>query len=205
GSMIRISTLASSVQPSATLAAGAKARQMKSAGIKVFDFSLGEPDFNTPAHICKAADEAMAAGHTHYTPVAGIPELKAAICKWYKSYHNFDCTPDMVIVSNGAKHSIHNALAAALNPGDEFITPAPYWVSYSDLVQMVGAKPVIVPTTAAGAFKMTPAQLEAAITPRSRLLMINSPNNPTGTVYTRHELQDLADVMLNTEASILSD
>lgn len=203
--MIRISTLASSVQPSATLAAGAKARQMKAAGIKVFDFSLGEPDFNTPAHICKAADAAMAAGHTHYTPVNGIPELKSAICNWYKNYHGFDCSPDMVIVSNGAKHSIHNALAASLNPGDEVIIPAPYWVSYSDLVQMTGAKPVIVPTTAVANFKMSPAQLQAAITPRTRLLMINSPSNPTGSVYTREELADIADVMLKTDASILSD
>src|SRR5262249_27603660 len=170
GSMIRISSLPSSVQPAATLAAGANARQMKAAGIKVFDFSLGEPDFPTPAHICKAADAAMAAGHTHYTPVNGIPELKSAICHWYKRFHNFDCTPDMVIVSNGAKHSIHNALAASLNPGDEVVIPAPYWVSYSDLVQMTGAAPVVVPTTQAGGFKMSPAQLRAALTPRTRLL-----------------------------------
>jgi aspartate aminotransferase len=203
--MIRISSLASSVQPSATLAAGAKARQMKSAGIKVFDFSLGEPDFPTPQHICRAADEAMAAGHTHYTPVNGIPELKASICRWYKRLHNFDCTPDMVIVSNGAKHSIHNALSATLNPGDEVIIPAPYWVSYSDLVQMTGAKAVIVPTTAASLFKISPEQLRGAITPRTRLLMMNSPSNPTGSVYTRSELAALADVMLNTQAAILSD
>jgi aspartate aminotransferase len=203
--MIRISQLASSVQPSATLAAGAKARQMRAAGIKVFDFSLGEPDFPTPAHICKAADAAMAAGHTHYTPVNGVPELKSAICRWYKRFHNFDCTPDMVIVSNGAKHSIHNALAASLNPGDEVVIPAPYWVSYSDLVQMTGATPVVVPTTQASGFKMSPAQFRAALSPRTRLLMLNSPNNPTGTVYTRAELDALADVVLGTEASILSD
>jgi len=203
--MIRISSLASSVLPSATLAAGAKARQMKATGIKVFDFSLGEPDFPTPAHICQAAEKAVAAGHTHYTPVNGIPELKSAICRWYKRYHNFDCTPDMVIVSNGAKHSIHNALAASLNPGDEVIIPAPYWVSYSDLVQMTGAKAVIVPTTAASGFKLSPAQLHSAITPKTRLLMINSPSNPTGSVYTREELAAIADVMLGTDATILSD
>jgi aspartate aminotransferase len=205
GRMIRISALASSVQPSATLAAGAKARQMKAAGVKVYDFSLGEPDFPTPAHICKAADAAMAAGHTHYTPVAGIPELKAAICRWYKRFHSFDCTPDMVIVSNGAKHSIHNALAATLNPGDEVIIPAPYWVSYSDLVEMTGAKAIVLPTRMETGFKLTPGQLKAALTPRTRLLMINSPCNPTGTVYTRAELMALADVMLATDAAILSD
>src|SRR5262245_40795672 len=204
-SMIRISQLASSVQPSATLAAGAKARQMRAAGIKVFDFSLGEPDFPTPAHICKAADAAMAAGHTHYTPVNGIPELKSAICHWYKRFHNFDCTPDMVIVSNGAKHSIHNALAASLNPGDEVVIPAPYWVSYSDLVQMTGAAPVVVPTTQAGGVKMSPAQLQAALTPRTRLLMPNSPNTPTVTACSCAEREVLADVVLETEASILSD
>lgn len=203
--MLRISNLASSVQPSATLAAGAKARQMKAAGIKVFDFSLGEPDFNTPEHICKAANDAMKAGHTHYTPVNGIPELKAAVCKWYKSYHNFDCTPDQVLLSNGAKHSIHNALAATCNPGDEVIIPTPYWVSYSDLVQMTGAKPVLVHTTAAAGFKMTPAQLKAAITPKSRLLMLNSPSNPTGKVYTRAELEAIVDVLVNSEVDLLSD
>jgi aspartate aminotransferase len=203
--MIRISSLAGSVQPSATLAAGAKARQMKAAGIKVFDFSLGEPDFPTPSHICQAASKAMAAGHTHYTPVNGIPELKAAICRWYKRFHQFDCTPDMVIVSNGAKHSIHNALSAVVNPGDEVVIPAPYWVSYSDLVGMTGARPVVVPTTAQSGFKLTPGQLRAAISPRTRLLMINSPCNPTGTVYSRQELADLTDVMLETDAAILSD
>src|SRR5262245_51007985 len=117
--MIRLSNLAGCVQPSATLAAGAKARQMKAAGIKVFDFSLGEPDFNTPEHICAAAHSAMKAGHTHYTPVNGIPEVRSAIAKWYKRYHGLECAPDQVIVSNGAKQSIHNALAATVGPGDE--------------------------------------------------------------------------------------
>ena len=194
--MIRISQLASSVQPSATLAAGAKAKQMKAAGIKVFDFSLGEPDFPTPAHICQAADEAMAAGHTHYTPVNGIPELKKAICDWYKRYHNFDCTPDMVIVSNGAKHSIHNALSAVLNPGDEVVIPAPYWVSYPDMVLLADGLPVTPNCPASAGYKLTPRQLEAAITPKTRLLLINSPCNPTGAAYTRAEWRGLADVLL---------
>ena len=203
--MLRVSNLAASVQPSATLAAGAKARQMKAVGIKVFDFSLGEPDFNTPEHICKAATDAMKAGQTHYTPVNGIPELKAAVCKWYKNYHGLDAKPEQVLISNGAKHSIHNALSATLNPGDEVVIPTPYWVSYSDLVQMTGAKPVLVHTSAAAGFKMTAAQLKAAITPKTRLLMINSPSNPTGKVYARSELEAIADVMLGTNAAILSD
>src|SRR5207245_8360296 len=125
----------------------------------------------------------MAAGRTHYTPAAGTAELRAAVARWYERFHGFRCTPEQVVVSNGAKHSIHNALAATLNPGDEVVIPSPYWVSYSDLVRMTGAKPVIVPTTAAAGFKMSPAQLRSAFTPRTRLLMINSPNNPTGTVY----------------------
>ena len=203
--MIRISTLAASVKPSATLAAGAKARQLKAAGIKVLDFSLGEPDFDTPKHICEAAEKAALSGQTHYTPVTGTPEVKAAICQWYKSFHGLDCAPENVIVSNGAKHSIHNALAATVGPGDEVIIPTPYWVSYSDLVSMTGATAVLVPTTLESGFKMTPGQLRAAVTPRTRMLMLNSPCNPTGTVYTRAELEALVDAMDGADAAILSD
>lgn len=202
---MRVSNLAASVLPSATLAAGAKARQLKAKGVKVYDFSLGEPDFPTPEHICAAAFAAMKAGLTHYTPVNGIPELKSAICEWYKTQHGFEFSPDQVLVSNGAKHSIHNALAATLNPGDEVVIPAPYWVSYSDLVQMTGAKAVLIHTTAAAQFKMTAAQLKAAITPKTRLLMLNSPGNPTGSVYTRDELKALVDVVLETDVALLSD
>src|SRR5215208_2560980 len=160
--MIRTSKLAASVQPSATIAAGTKARQLKAAGIKVFDFSLGEPDFNTPKHICDAAAQAALGGQTHYTPTAGTAEVKAAICKWYKSFHGLDCAPENVIVSNGAKHSLHNALAATVGPGDEVIIPTPYWVSYSDLVQMTGASYVLVTSTPESGFKMSPARLKAA-------------------------------------------
>jgi aspartate aminotransferase len=203
--MIRISTLATSIKPSATLAAGAKARQLKAAGIKVFDFSLGEPDFNTPKHICEAAEKAALAGHTHYTPTSGTPEVKAAICQRYKNTYGLDCAPENVIVSNGAKHSIHNALAATVGPGDEVIIPTPYWVSYSDLVSMTGATAVLVTTTLESGFKMSPAQLRAAVTPRTRVLMLNSPCNPTGTVYSRAELEALVDAMDGADAAILSD
>jgi aspartate aminotransferase len=202
--MISISKMASLVQPSATLAAGAKARQMKADGIQVFDFSLGEPDFPTPEHICKAAYQAMKDGHTHYTPAAGIPELRTAITRYYRKLGQ-EITPDQVIASNGAKHSLHNAIAATVGPGDEVIIPSPYWVSYSDLVQMCGASFVLVQTTAANRFKMTPEQLRKTITPRSRLLMLNSPSNPTGTVYTRQELEALADVVLDSKLAVLSD
>lgn len=204
--MIRVSRLADSVKPSATLAAGAKARELKAKGITVYDFSLGEPDFNTPKHICDAATEAMAKGQTHYTPAGGTAELKKAIAKWYGRTYGFECGPEHVLVSNGAKHSIHNALAATVGPGDEVIIPAPYWVSYSDLVSMTGASYVLVPTTLAAGFKMTPAQLKAAITPKTRLVMINSPSNPTGAVYTKGELEALVDVVLqHPDVNILSD
>lgn len=203
--MIRISKLAASIQPSATLAAGAKARQLKAAGVKVYDFSLGEPDFDTPKHVCDAAEKAALAGQTHYTPVSGTAEVKAAIVRWYKKMYGYEFGPENVIVSNGAKHSIHNTLLATVGPGDEVVIPTPYWVSYSDLVSMTGATPVLVATTPESGFKMTPHQLKAALSPRVRMLMLNSPCNPTGTVYTRAELEALVDVVLGTEISILSD
>src|SRR5439155_22869626 len=142
----------------ATIAAGTNARQLRAAGVKVFDFSLGEPDFDTPQHICEAAERAALDGQTHYTPTAGTAEVKAAVVRWYKKVHGYEFGPENVIVSNGAKHSIHNALAATVGPGDEVIIPSPYWVSYSDLVSMTGATPVIVPTTAVSKFKMSPEQ-----------------------------------------------
>jgi aspartate aminotransferase len=203
--MIPISKMAASVQPSATLAAGAKARQMKAQGTHVYDFSLGEPDFNTPEHICAAAARAMKEGHTHYTPAGGTAELRAAVARSYQKTYGLHVSAEQVIVSNGAKHSIHNALAATVGPGDEVIIPAPYWVSYSDLVQMTGASYVLVPTTSESGFKMSPEQLRRALTPRSRLLMLNSPSNPTGSVYTRRELEALADVVLQTDVAVLSD
>lgn len=204
--MIAISKLAAAVQPSATLAAGARAKTMKAKGITVFDFSLGEPDFPTPEHICAAANRAMKDGHTRYTAASGTPELRSAVARWYEKTYGLRCTPDkQVLISNGAKHSIHNALFATVGPGDEVIIPAPYWVSYSDMVEMTGATYKLVPTTLESGFKMTPEQLRAAVTPRSKLLMLNSPSNPTGAVYTRRELEALADVVLETRLAVLSD
>ncbi len=203
--MIAVSKLAAAVQPSATLAAAAKARQLRAAGHRVFDFSLGEPDFKTPEHICQAAVAAMQAGHTHYTPAAGLPELRAAVARIYQKTYGLTVAPEQVILSNGAKHSIHNVLAATVGPGDEVIIPTPYWVSYSELVTMVGATYELVPTSVETKFKMTPQQLRAAITPRSKLLMLNSPCNPTGSVYTRAELEAIADVVLDSNLAVLSD
>jgi aspartate aminotransferase len=203
--MIAVSKMAAAVQPSATLAAGARAKQLQSEGVRVFDFSLGEPDFPTPEHICAAAVKAMKDGHTRYTPASGIPALRGSVSRYYQKTYGIAYKPEQVLISNGAKHSLHNALAATVGPGDEVIIPTPYWVSYSDLVQMTGAKYVLVPTTMADGFKMTPAQLRAAVTPNSKLLMLNSPSNPTGTIYTRQELEALADVVLETKLSVLSD
>lgn len=202
---MRLSKFAELVQPSATLAAGAKARQLREQGVKVHDFSLGEPDMNTPEHIAVAAARAVAAGHTHYTPAGGLPELKKAIASWYAKSYGVEFPVDRITISNGAKHAIHNALLATVGPGDEVIIPTPYWVSYSDLVIMAGAKPVLIPTTAESGFKLSPAQYRAARTPNTRLIMLNSPCNPTGTVYTRAELAALADAILETEVVILSD
>ncbi len=193
------------IAPSATLAMAAEAKRLKGQGIKVLDFALGEPDFNTPANIQQAAIRAMESGQTHYTPPAGIPELRSAVAGHYTKNQGLPTVPDQVVISNGAKHSIHNALMAVCGPGDEVIIPAPYWVSYSDLVKLTGATPIVLETTEASGFKLTPSQFLAAVTPRTKLLMINSPSNPTGVVYDRKELESLADAVLTTDVGVLSD
>ncbi len=193
------------IEPSATLMMGAEARRLKAKGIQVLDFALGEPDFDTPENIQQAAWKAISGGLTHYTPPAGIPELRHAVAAHYTRHHGLKTDALQVVVSNGAKHSLHNALMAVCGPGDEVVIPAPYWVSYSDLVKLTGATPVIIPTPEAAGFKLTPGQLRAAITPRTKLFMINSPSNPAGVVYRRDELDALADVILSTDAGVLSD
>ncbi|MFO0893177.1 MAG: pyridoxal phosphate-dependent aminotransferase [Isosphaeraceae bacterium] len=193
------------IEPSATLAMAAEAKRLKSQGLDILDFALGEPDFDTPANVQEAAVRAIKSGKTHYTPAAGINELRQAIADHYTRHHGLPTQMSEVIVSNGAKHSIHNALMAVCGPGDEVIIPAPYWVSYSDLVKLTGATPVVVPTGEETGFKLTPEQFRNAVTPRSRLLMINSPSNPTGVVYRRDELEALADAVLQTRVGVLSD
>jgi aspartate aminotransferase len=202
---MQISRVVSALEPSATLAMAAKAKELAAAGKKVYDFSVGEPDFTTPAHICEAANAAMKAGHTHYTVASGIPELKKAVAKNYQKVTGLEYAPGQVVISNGAKHSIHNVFAVLCNPGDEVIIPAPYWVSYAELVKLTGAKPVIVETPESNDFKLTPAQLRAAITPNTKILLLCSPSNPTGSVYTREELVALADVVLERNLIVISD
>jgi aspartate aminotransferase len=193
------------IAPSATLAMAAEARRLKSGGVEVYDFALGEPDFDTPKNVQEAAFRAIRAGLTHYTPPAGIPELREAVAAHYSAAQGLPTKAAQVVISNGAKHSLHNALMAVCGPGDEVVIPAPYWVSYADLVKLTGATPVIVATEEEAGFKLSPDQFRRAVTPRTRLLMINSPSNPTGVVYTRAELEALADAVLETDAGILSD
>jgi aspartate aminotransferase len=202
---LAISRLVQALEPSATLAMAAKARALKAAGKTVFDFSLGEPDFNTPRHICDAATAAMLAGHTHYTPAAGIPELRLAIVRQYAQRHGLEYKPEQVVVSNGAKHALHNVFTVLCNPGDEVIIPAPYWVSYADLVRLAGGVPVVLPTRESNDFKLTPQELIAALTPRSRVLLLCSPSNPTGTVYAPQELSALAEVARRKDLIVVSD
>src|SRR4051812_15680590 len=194
------------IAPSATLAMAAEAKRLKADGLDVLDFALGEPDFDTPDNIQQAALRATSSGQTHYTPPAGILELRQAIARIYAQQHGLPTEAAQVVVSNGAKHSIHNALMAVCGPGDEVIIPAPYWVSYADLVKLTGATPVVIPTSEADGFKLTPEAFQAAVTPRTKLLMINSPSNPTGVVYTRGELEALADAVLGTDqVGVISD
>lgn len=200
-----ISRIVQALEPSATLAMAAKARELKAAGKTVCDFSVGEPDFNTPEHICAAAAAAMKAGHTHYTAASGIAELKAAVAKQYKQRHGLEYSPQQVVVSNGAKHSLHNVFTVLCDPGDEVIIPAPYWVSYAELVKLTGAKPVIVETQEANDFKLTPAQLRAAITAKTKILLICSPSNPTGSMYSPEELGALADVVIEKNLIVMAD
>ncbi len=204
-SPIALSPALQKLKPSATLAAAAKAKELKSKGVNVLDFTLGEPDFITPANVREAAIAAMNAGHTHYTPSGGIPELKQAVCNAYSRDYGLQFKPNQVLISNGAKHSIHNVIASLCGPGDEVIIPAPYWVSYSALVELAGAIPVLVNTTEASGFCMSAEQFTNAITPKTRLLMLNNPSNPTGSTYPVAQLEALARVAVEKNLLVLSD
>ncbi|ATC24548.1 pyridoxal phosphate-dependent aminotransferase [Caulobacter vibrioides] len=194
------------IAPSATIAISAKARALKAAGRDVIALSAGEPDFDTPDNIKNAAIEAIKAGKTKYTDPDGMPELKAAICAKFKRENGLEYKPSQIHVAPGGKPVIYNALVATLNPGDEVIIPAPYWVSYPDMTLLAGGTPVSVETTAESGFKITPEALEAAITPKTKWLIINSPSNPSGGAYSRAELQAIADVLLrHPQVWVLTD
>ncbi len=183
----KISHRAASLSPSLTLAIDAKAKAMKAAGEDVVGFGAGEPDFDTPQHIKDAATKALAAGFTKYTPSSGIPDLREAIAAKFKNENGLTYKPSQVIVSCGGKHSCYNVILATCEQGDEVIIPAPYWLSYPEMVKLAGAKPVILPTSDKTEFKVTPEQLRKAITPNTRLFVLNSPSNPTGSVYGRRK------------------
>ena len=184
------------LQPSATLAMSQKSSELQAQGIDVINMSVGEPDFNTPDHIKEAAKQAIDENYSRYSPVPGYPELKKAIVNKLRTENGLEYTPSQILVSNGAKQSVCNAVMALAGPGDEVIIPAPYWVSYPQMVLLAEAKPVIVEAGMEQDFKITPQQLEDAITPRTKVLILCSPSNPTGSVYSRRELEGLRNVLL---------
>lgn len=200
-----ISERAKNTAPSPTLAITSKAKAMKADGIDVISFGAGEPDFDTPQNVKDAAIKALEAGVTKYTPSSGTPELKKAICAKLKKDNGLDYEVSQIIVSNGAKHSIYNAVLALCNPGDEVIIPAPYWVSYPEMVKLADGKPVYVQTTESTGFKMTPDMLKDAITPKTKILILNSPSNPTGAVYDRSEIEQIAKIAVENNIYVISD
>jgi len=202
---MEISERAAQLTPSLTLSIDSKAKAMKAEGLDVCGFGAGEPDFDTPEHIKRAAIDALEAGFTKYTPNAGIPELRQAIADKLAADNGLNYRAGQIVVSNGAKHACYNAILATCQPGDEVIIPAPYWVSYPDMVRLVGAEPVIVPTSERNAWKMRPEDFENAMTPRTKMLIMNTPGNPTGSVYTREELEAIINVAAEEDIYVLSD
>lgn len=203
--MIKLAARVGEVPPSITLAIAAKAKAMRAEGIDVCSLSTGEPDFDTPEHIKAAAKQALDAGKTKYGPVAGEPQLKAAIARKLRDDNNLNYQPENIIVTNGGKHSLYNLMMALIEPGDEVIIPAPYWVSYPEMVKLASGKPVIVRTDASTGYKITPDQLNRAITPKTKLFVLNSPSNPTGMVYTPAEIKALAEVIVDRDILVVSD
>lgn len=203
--MIKLTKRVSQIAPSMTLAMSAKAAEMKAAGEKVISFGVGEPDFDTPAHIVLAAKQAMDKGYTKYVAAAGLPALKKSVCAKLKRDNNLDYAPSQIVICNGGKHAILNAVAAVIEEGDEVIIPSPYWLTYPEVVRFFGGVPVYVETTRESGFKMSPEQLEAAITEKSRMLIFNSPCNPTGAVYSEEEIKALAAVCEKHNLCVLSD
>lgn len=202
---MKISQRAAAVAPSATLAVTTRAKEMKAQGLDVLGFAAGEPDFDTPEFIKQACIDALKKGQTKYTPAAGTPELRKAIAAKLKRENNLDYTWEQVVVNLGAKHSVYMAIQTVVDPGDEVLMPVPYWVTYPEAIRLAGGIPVKMETSAATGYKITPEQLKAAITPKTALLILNSPNNPGGFCYTPAELKALAKVLEGTKVMVLSD
>ncbi len=203
--MINLAKRAGNISPSPTLSIDAKAKKMMSEGIDVVNFGVGEPDFDTPEHIKQAAVEAIRKGMTKYTPVTGIERLKTAIVDKLKKDNNLDYSPSEIVVSAGAKHSLYNAFQVLCQEGDEIILPTPYWVSYMEQIKLSGGVPVVIRTKSANGFKVTPEELEKAISPKTKLFILNSPSNPTGGVYSRGELEALGEILVRHRICIISD
>lgn len=187
------------------MAINARAKKMIKEGLHIVNFGVGEPDFDTPENIKAAAEEALEKGYTKYTPVDGIDELKQAICEKLRKDNGLEYNPDQIVISNGAKHSLYNAVQVLVNPGDEVILPAPYWVSYAEIVKLAGGIPKVVNTKEENEFKLTAPELEEAINPRTKLLILNTPNNPTGSVYSKEELRVLSEVLVKNGIMVISD
>ena len=202
---MKISKKIAAIAPSATLAIDAKAKELKAQGIDVAGFGAGEPDFDTPQNIKDAAVRAIAAGCTKYTPASGTMELKKAVCAKFARDNGLTYTPDQIVISNGAKHSLVNIFMAICDPGDEVIIPSPFWVSYPEMVKIADGVPVTLETTEATHFKFTAEQLEKAIGPKTVALILNSPSNPTGMAYTRKELEEIAQVAVKHGIYVISD
>jgi len=202
---VRLADRALNISPSPTLAIDARAKEMKAKGVNVISFGAGEPDFDTPAHIKEAAIAAINSGMTKYTAVSGTIELKEAICQRLKLDQGLSYEPNQIVVSSGAKQTLYNAMQVLVQPGDEVIVPVPYWVSYIEQIKLAGAEARVVETREDNGFKLTADELEQAINPRTRLLILNTPNNPTGAVYTREELAALAQVIMQHDIMVLSD
>ena len=202
---MKLSQFTRQLKPSETLAISTKAKALRAQGRNIIDFGLGEPDFITPDNIIRAAEHAMAEGYTKYTPPAGLPALRRAIADKLKRENNLEYAPEQIIVSCGAKHALYNVAMVLIDAGDEVLIPGPYWVTYPTQVILAGGTPVIIPTTAADEFKITADMLQHAITPKTKGIILNSPCNPTGAVYTPAELDALARVLLNTDLFIITD
>ncbi len=197
----RLKTLA----PSSTLAVQAKARELRRRGVDVVTFGAGEPDFDTPERIKDAAIQAMRQGHTKYTEVGGVPELRAAVCGKLKRDNGLDYDPADVLISCGAKHTLFNMVVAMLNPGDEMLVPSPFWVSYPEQARLVGGVPVTVPTQESTGFDLDPERLRAAVSPRTKVIILNSPNNPTGAVFSPKALSAVAELAVDKKLFVVSD
>ncbi len=202
---LTLSKKAQAVKPSSTLAITAKAKEMRARGMDVVGFGAGEPDFNTPENVCDFAISAIKEGFTKYTPASGTNELKEAICKKFREFNGLDYAPDQIVISNGGKHSLSNIFDAILNPGDEVIIPAPYWLSYPEMVKLSDGVSVIITGERKNGYKVTASQIQQAITKKTKALILNTPSNPTGMVYEEEELRQIADVVVRNDIYAVAD